>query len=100
PEPPPPRPPGDRALVPAHDPGGGVGAPPLRGARPRRDRGEGPRVSRCPAAGRPQPWSGPGSPGRTSPVSYATTSCARSRASSFVIARLTWVLTVAGLRYS
>ena len=31
---------GDHALVPARDPRRGVGAPPLRRARPRRDRGE------------------------------------------------------------
>ena len=32
--------------VPAHHPRGGVGAPPLRRARPRRDRGRDRRVSR------------------------------------------------------
>ena len=35
-----PRLPRDHPLVPAHDPRGGVGAPPLRRPRPRRDRGE------------------------------------------------------------
>ena len=35
-----PRVPGDRPLLPARDPRGGVGAPPLRRPRPRRDRGE------------------------------------------------------------
>ena len=34
------RPPGDRPVLPAHDPRGGVGASPLRRTRPRRDRGE------------------------------------------------------------
>jgi len=34
-----PRAPGDHPLVPACDPRGGVGTPPLRRARPRRDRG-------------------------------------------------------------
>ena len=36
-----PRTPGDHPLVPARDPRGGVGAPPLRRTRPRRDRDEG-----------------------------------------------------------
>ena len=42
PEPARPRAPGDDPVVPAHDPRGGVGAPPLRRARPRRDRGQRP----------------------------------------------------------
>ena len=37
--------PGDRPVLPARDPRGGVGAPPLRRARPRRDRGEARRLS-------------------------------------------------------
>ena len=40
--------PGDHPLLPARDPRGGVGAPPLRSARPRRDRGDARRVSRRP----------------------------------------------------
>ena len=39
------RAPRDRPLVSAHDPGGGVGAPPVRRPRPRGDRGEVRRVS-------------------------------------------------------
>ena len=38
--------PGDHPVLPARDPRGGVGAPPLRRARPRRDRGEVRRMSR------------------------------------------------------
>ena len=46
-------------------------------------------------AGRPGPWA-QRLPGTTMPVSYAsTTSCARSRTSSFMSRLLTWVLTVA-----
>ena len=41
-----PRIPGDHPLLPARDPRGGVGAPPLRRTRPRRDRGEVRRMSR------------------------------------------------------
>ncbi len=38
--------PGNRPLVPACDPRGGVGAPPVRRSRPRRDRGKARRLSR------------------------------------------------------
>ena len=43
-----PRIPGDHPFLPARDPRGGVGAPPLRRTRPRRDRGEVRRMSRLP----------------------------------------------------
>ena len=48
-----PRVPGDHPLLPARDPRGGVGAPPLRRTRPRDDRDEVRRMSRCLSCGAP-----------------------------------------------